>query len=90
MLKMIAPGLRSDSVGIDDGAAINRADDPSDANRPILRHFNFHNLRQIGRENELKGDATADPVRQRLSPTRLSAASSMTALHGASCREASR
>src|SRR6266851_10386623 len=45
--------LRLDSVGIDDGAAIDRADDPPDTNRAIPRHFDFGNLRHVGREGEL-------------------------------------
>ena len=63
--------LRPDGIGIDDGAAIDRADDAPDANRSVLRHFDFGNLRHIGREDELEGDAAADPFRQRLSPAGL-------------------
>src|ERR1700722_9918541 len=43
-----ALNLRLDCVGIDDGAAIDRADDPADTNRAILRYFNFGNLRHMG------------------------------------------
>src|SRR2546428_2647529 len=42
--------LRSDGIGIDDRAAIDRADDAPDTNRSIPRHLDFSNLRQIGRE----------------------------------------
>src|SRR5213594_2320200 len=60
--------LRSDGIGIDDGAAIDRTDDAPDTNRSVLGHLDFGNLRQIGREYKLDGDATTDPFRQRLSP----------------------
>src|SRR6266436_51367 len=60
--------LRSDGIGIDDGTAIDRANDPADANRAVPRHFDFGNLRHIGSEDELDRDATADPFRQWLSP----------------------
>src|SRR3989441_7470685 len=63
--------LRPDGIGIDDGAAIDRADDAPDANRSVLRHLDFGNLRQISREDELDGDATTDPFRQGLSPAGL-------------------
>src|SRR6266403_36725 len=63
--------LRPDGVGIDDGAAIDRADNAPDTNRPVPRHFDFGNLRHIGREDELDRDAAADPFRQRLSPAGL-------------------
>jgi hypothetical protein len=33
--------LCPDGVGIDDSATIERADDPADANRTILRHLDF-------------------------------------------------
>ena len=72
MPKMIAAlDLRPDGVGIDDGAAIDRADDAPDANRAVLRHFDFGDLRHVGREDELERDAAADPLRQRLSPAGL-------------------
>src|SRR5580704_19300935 len=58
-----ALNLRLDCVGIDDGAAIDRADDPADTNRAILRYFNFGNLRHMGPEDELKGHASPDPFR---------------------------
>src|SRR5271169_7204782 len=63
--------LSPDGIGIDDSATIDRADDAPDTNRAILRHFDFGNLRHIGPEDELDGDAAADPFRQRLSPTDL-------------------
>src|SRR5439155_11303852 len=63
--------LRADGIGIDDGAAIDRASDAPDTNRAILRHFKFGNLRHIGREGELNGDATADSFGQRLPPAGL-------------------
>src|SRR6202040_1505816 len=63
--------LRPDGIGIDDGAAIDRADDTPDTNRTILRYFNFGNVRHIGSEDELDGDAAAAPFWQRLSPAGL-------------------
>src|SRR5580704_2905452 len=63
--------LCPDGIGIDDGAAIDRADDASDTNRSVPRHLDLSDLRHIGREGELNGDATADPFRQRLSPAGL-------------------
>jgi hypothetical protein len=48
--------LRLDGIGIDDGAAIDRADDSADSNRAIPRHFNFRNLCHIGREGETNFD----------------------------------
>src|SRR5260370_42403193 len=63
--------LRLDGVGIDRDAAIDRADDPADANRSGLRHLDFGNLRHVGREDELEGDAAAETLRQRLSPAGL-------------------
>src|SRR5262249_16666706 len=61
--------LRPHRVGIDDRTAIDRTDHAPDANRAVLAHFDFSDLRHVGGEHELEGDATADPVRQRLSPT---------------------
>src|SRR6202035_3382366 len=63
--------LRLDGIGIDHSAAIDRADDAPDANRLVLRPFDFGNLRHIGREDQLDGDAAADPLWQRLSPAGL-------------------
>src|SRR2546428_309717 len=63
--------LRPDGIGIDDGAAIDRADHAPDANRSVLRHLDFGNLRQIAREDELDGDAAADAFGQGLSPAGL-------------------
>src|SRR4030095_8825554 len=63
--------LRPDGVGIDDGAAIDRADDAPDTNGSVLRHLDLRDLRNVGREGKLEGDATADPFRQRLSPAGL-------------------
>src|SRR3981189_693752 len=60
--------LRPDGIWIDDSAAINRADDASDTNLSVPRHLDLSDLRHIGSEDELNGDAAADPVRQRLSP----------------------
>ena len=62
--------LRLDGVGIDDGAAIDRADDAPDANRSVLRHFDLGDLRQIGREDELDGDAAADSFQATAVPSR--------------------
>jgi hypothetical protein len=58
--------LRPDKIGIDHNAAVNGADDPPDTNSAILRHFNLGDQRQIGPEDELDRDATADPFWQRL------------------------
>src|SRR5262245_43534243 len=63
--------LRLHGIGIDHSAAIDRADDAPDANRSVLRHFDFGNVRHVGGEDELQGDAAADPFRQRLSPAGL-------------------
>jgi hypothetical protein len=57
-----------DGIGVDDGAAIDRADDAPDTDRPVLRHFNFGDQRQVGREDELEGHATPDSFGERLSP----------------------
>ena len=66
-----ALNLRADGVGIDDRAAVDRADDASDTYRPLLRHFDLGNLRHVGRKDELQGGAQADPFRQFLAPARL-------------------
>src|SRR5713101_5122529 len=63
--------LRLDGVGIDRDAAIDRADDPADANCSVPRHLDFDNLRHVGREDELEGDAAAESLRQWLSPAGL-------------------
>src|SRR5262245_15993408 len=63
--------LRLDGVGIDDGTTIDCADDASDTNRSVLRHFDLGDLRHVGRKDELKGDATADSLREWLSPAGL-------------------
>ena len=60
--------LRSDGVGIDGNAAIDRADKAVDANLSIPRHLDFGNLRRVGLEDELQGDAAAETLWQRLSP----------------------
>src|SRR5450755_1814072 len=63
--------LRPYGIGVDHGATVHCADDAPDTNRAILRYFNFGNLRHVGPEDELKGDAAAGPLRQRLSPASL-------------------
>src|SRR5881396_3290244 len=63
--------LRPDGIGIDDDAAIDRADDAPDANRSVLRHLDFGNLSQISREDELEGDPAADAFGQGISPAGL-------------------
>ena len=40
--------LRPDGIGIDDGAAIDRADDAPDTNRSVPRQLDFGNLRYRG------------------------------------------
>src|SRR5262249_48148191 len=63
--------LSLDGVWIDDGAAIDRTDDAPYPHRSVLRHLNLGNVSHIGREHELKGNATAGSFRQRLSPAGL-------------------
>ena len=63
--------LRPHGIGIDHGAAIDRADDAPDMHASVLRYFDFGDVRHIGRENELEGDAAADPFGQWLSPAGL-------------------
>ena len=63
--------LRLYRVGIDHSAAIDSADDAPDADRSVLRYFDFGYLRHIIREGELDGNATANSFRQRPSPTGL-------------------
>src|SRR5712675_3225051 len=60
--------LRPDGIWIDDSAAIDCADNASDTNLSIPRHLDLSDLRHIGSEDELEGDAAADSLRQRLSP----------------------
>src|SRR2546426_12063852 len=55
--------LRLDGIGIDDRAAIDRADDAPHSNRAVLRHLDFGNLRHIGGEGVLDRDASADAFR---------------------------
>ena len=45
--------LSPDGIGIDDGAAIDRADNAPNANRAVLRHFDLGNLGHVGREGML-------------------------------------
>jgi hypothetical protein len=45
--------LRAHDIRIDDRAAVNRADNPADANIAILRHLDFGNLGHIGSEDGL-------------------------------------
>ena len=73
--------LRPDGIGIDDRAAIHRADHATHRTSPSLRDLDFGNLRQVAAEGELDGDATTDALAgKRLSPAGLLAASSSTAL----------
>ena len=60
--------LRLDRVGVDDSAAIDRADHAPHAHGTVLRHFDFGNLRHVGREDMLERHAAADSVREPLSP----------------------
>jgi hypothetical protein len=55
--------LRANSIGIDDGSAIDRPHDAPNTNRAILRSFNFGNLRHIGCKGELDGEALKLPTR---------------------------
>ena len=55
--------LRPDGIGINDGPAVDRADDPLDPDRPILRDFDLGHLRHVVLEGELKRDAPANPFR---------------------------
>jgi len=50
---MIALWICAGTVSIDDGAAIDRADDAPDATAPSFDTSDFGNLRQIAREDEL-------------------------------------
>src|SRR5262249_22358272 len=60
--------LGPNGVGINGDAAIDRADDPVNANLSVLRHLDFSNLRHISRKDELKGDAATETLRQGPSP----------------------
>src|SRR5262249_2856024 len=60
--------LRSNGVGIDGDAAIDRANDPVNVDLSVSRHFDFGNLRHVSRKNELQGDAATETLPQRLSP----------------------
>src|SRR5215471_9616060 len=60
--------LRLDGVGIDDGTAINCADDAPYPHRSVLRHLNLGDVSHIGREYVLKRDASADSFRRWLAP----------------------
>lgn len=53
--------LRLDGVGTDDGAAIERADDPPHANRAIPRHFDFGNPAPYKSRRRTGPRRTADP-----------------------------
>jgi len=44
---------------------VSGADDAPDTHCSLLRHFEFRNLRHVGLEDVLEGDAAADPFRQR-------------------------
>src|SRR6516162_7295622 len=60
--------LRLDGVGVDDGAAIDCADDAPYPHRSVLRHLNLCDVSHIGREYVLERDASADPFRRWLAP----------------------
>src|SRR5215467_10636854 len=60
--------LRLDGVRIDDVAAIDRTDDAPYPHRSVLGHLDLGDVSQIGREDVLKRDASADPFRQWLAP----------------------
>jgi hypothetical protein len=66
-----ALNLRSDDIGIDDSAAINRADDTPDTNRAVLRDFDFGDMRHVVGEGVLDRNTTANPFGQGLSPAGL-------------------
>src|SRR3974390_3253704 len=67
-----ALNLRPYSIGVDHSAAVHRAYDAPHTYRAVLRNLNFGNVRHIGSEHELQGDATANPLGQWLSPARFS------------------
>ena len=52
--------LRTNRIGIDNGTAIDRADDTANANRSVLRHLDFSNLCHIGPKDVLEGHASAN------------------------------
>jgi hypothetical protein len=60
--------LCADCVGIDDGAAIDRADDAPDTSRTLLRYFDFGYMRHIAREDKLESEPAPSSLGQRLSP----------------------
>src|SRR5215472_7955969 len=63
--------LRPDGIGVDDSAAIDRADDPAHAHRAVLPHLNFGNTGHVSREDELQGNAATGSFRQGLAPAGL-------------------
>ena len=63
--------LRLDGVGIDDGAAIDRADDAPDTNGAILRHLDLGNLRHVGRRRRTAARRRGRPFGQGLPPAGL-------------------
>ena len=58
-------------IRIDNGAAVDRADDTSDAYLSIVRYFDFGNVCHVGREDELQRDPATDPGGQWLAPAGL-------------------
>jgi hypothetical protein len=49
-----ALNLRLDGIRIDDGAAIDREDDPPDTNHSVPQHFDLSDVREIGPKDELR------------------------------------
>jgi hypothetical protein len=47
------------------------ADHAPDTDASVLRYFDFGDVRHVGREDELEGDAAPDPFGQWLSPAGL-------------------
>ncbi len=54
MPKLTALCMSADGIGIDDGAAIYRADGTAHANRAVHRHFDFGDMRHVAPEDELE------------------------------------
>ena len=63
--------LRPNSVGIDDDAAVDRANDAPNADRAVLRHFDLRDHRHVACEGVLDRDAAADARRKLLPPAGL-------------------
>src|SRR5260370_42178955 len=72
--------LRLNGVGIDRDAAIDRADDPVDANNSVPRHLDFGNLRHVVAKTNWRETPRPKPCGNGCPQPAFSAASSRTAL----------